>query len=176
MAMLLDAPQGMGSGTLIATRGDVGYVLTAKHVATLGVTTADGLEVLAIHAHPDPEVDVAVLLVKLDLLNRPITPLGPVDAVFGDLLRGSGWYFGRFLNAFEGRAGAAGLISVDVVPGASGGPVVDERGRLIGVVKTTMRASLNGPAEFGGGQIGLGVSMFEPISNFRAWVDAILAA
>ncbi len=143
-----DGRRGSGSGFLVTPDG---YALTNSHVAggrdDLVATTADGdrldLEVVG----DDPATDLA--LVRLAARDLPFAPLGDSDALrAGQLVIAIGSPFGFQSTVSTGvvsalnrtMRGEAGRLIENIVqhsaplnPGNSGGPLVDSRGRVVGV-------------------------------------------
>jgi S1-C subfamily serine protease len=127
-------------------------VLTALHVVeemdprTLEVVGASGLAFAARVADRDPSLDLAVLEVA-----GPLDPGPPVGAsaalVTGDAVAWAGCPAarcasgeGRVLEASRSFAGSRYLaLAASVAPGASGGPVVDREGALVGIVDLALR-------------------------------------
>jgi S1-C subfamily serine protease len=139
---------GSGSGFLVTSDG---FGLTNSHVvgshARLMATTADGdrLDVRVIG--DDPATDLA--LIRLAASDLPFAPLGNSDALrVGQLLVAMGSPLGfqstvstgivsalnRTMRGEEGRL-IENIIqhSAPLNPGNSGGPLVDSRGRVVGV-------------------------------------------
>jgi len=148
---LFDIPsEGAGSGIVVNREG---HVLTNNHVVedakTINVTLYDGKAYPAVLVGKDPQNDVAVL--KVD---APAEVLFPVRFADSSLLRvGQHVYaignpFGlertltigiisslnRTLPSRTGRT-MKSIIQIDAAinPGNSGGPLLDSRGRLIGM-------------------------------------------
>ena len=143
--------QGLGSGVLV--RSD-GYIVTNNHVI-------DGADELEVRLHDgqffeaevigtDPGSDLAVI--KIDLEDLPSVSFGEVDDVrVGQWVMAVGSplsedlgnsvtvgivsALGRTSTAISGLNGYASFIQTDAAinPGNSGGPLVDLRGRLIGL-------------------------------------------
>ncbi len=139
---------GSGSGFLVTADG---YGLTNSHVVSnrvaLMATTADGDRLDAQVIGDDPATDLA--LIHLAARDLPFAPLGDSDALrVGQLLIAIGSPFGfqstvstgvvsalnRTMRGEEGRL-IENIIqhSAPLNPGNSGGPLVDSRGRVVGV-------------------------------------------
>jgi putative serine protease PepD len=138
----------LGTGVIVA---DNGTILTANHViasgGTITVTFADGTTTSATVASADPKLDVATLtparlpevVVSATLggnadVGAPVVaignPLGLTDSVSAGVISG----LGRTADTSNGTF--SGLIQFDasVNPGSSGGPLLDARGLVIGIV------------------------------------------
>ncbi len=139
---------GSGSGFIIAPDG---YAVTNSHVVAarshLRAQTADGDRVDADVVGNDPATDLAVL--RLAARDLPYAELGASDALrVGQLVIAMGSPMGLHATISTGVISALGrsmrgqdgrLIenivqhSAPINPGNSGGPLVDSRGRVIGV-------------------------------------------
>ena len=138
----------LGTGVIVA---DDGTILTADHVVTGGgsitVTFADGTVANATVVAADKKTDIAELTpVRLPQVVVPATlgggadvgapvvaignPLGLTDSVSSGVVSG----LDRTADTDTGRR--SGLIQFDaaVNPGSSGGPLLDSRGMVIGIV------------------------------------------
>ncbi|HEV2537262.1 MAG TPA: trypsin-like peptidase domain-containing protein [Streptosporangiaceae bacterium] len=144
----IQAGHELGSGVIVA---DNGLILTANHVVagggTITVTFADGTTTSAVVAGADPKLDVAELVpAKLPQVVVPATvggaagvgasvvaignPLGLTDSVSAGVVSG----LDRTADTSNGKF--SGLIQFDasVNPGSSGGPLLDMRGLVVGIV------------------------------------------
>jgi putative serine protease PepD len=138
----------LGTGVIVS---DNGTILTADHVVGAGraitVTFADGTVTNATVASANKKTDVAVLIpAKLPQVVVPATlggstnvgapvvavgnPLGLTDSVSSGVVSG----LDRTADTDTGKR--TGLIQFDaaVNPGSSGGPLLDSRGMVVGIV------------------------------------------
>jgi S1-C subfamily serine protease len=157
---------GVGSGVVIDDQGDI---LTALHVVEdateIAIVFADGSESSADIVSSEPEMDIAVLhpheppgLIVPAVLGNPNNmrvgdeafavgnPLGLAGSMSAGVISG----FDRTLPANEDGRQFEGLIQFDaaVNPGNSGGPLLNRRGQVIGIVTAladpTERGSFTG--------------------------------
>jgi Do/DeqQ family serine protease len=166
-----------GSGVIVDAAQ--GYVLTNNHVIdnaeTIEVTTKDNRHFSARLVGRDEDTDIAVL--KIDAGNLKAVPLGDSDRLqVGDFVVAIGNPFGLGQTVTSGIVSALGrslgiegyedFIQTDasINPGNSGGPLVDLRGRLVGI-NTAILAP-------GGGNIGIGFAV--PINMARNAMEQII--
>jgi serine protease Do len=143
-----------GSGSGVIVRAD-GVVLTNAHVVgmsrTVRVGLADGRRVEGRVIGRDPALDVAV--VRIDAPNAPVAPIGDSDRLeVGQTAIAIGNPLGLERTVTTGVISAVnrsprgialdGLIQTDaaISPGNSGGPLLDSRGRVIGINTAVLRA------------------------------------
>lgn len=145
--VLIEFAGGIGSGVYIGN----GYYLTAAHVATaapeLKLKTDTGLALEPKLLWAAKDYDIALLRVEHPAEQRAAI-LHCESARVGDTVRleGSplGWQFirteGRIAaNSAEGRPAAnmpwksVQIVNATLLPGMSGGPVLDTAGRLVGI-------------------------------------------
>ena len=143
---------GLGSGFIFASDGQI---LTNAHVVgqarRIKVTLADGRSFDAGLMGIEPDVDVAVLRIGADHL--PVAELGRAPLKVGQLVIAVGNPYGLnwtvtagVVSALDRTLSAPGvrkmsnLIQTDtpINPGNSGGPLVDSKGRVVGITTAMM--------------------------------------
>jgi Do/DeqQ family serine protease len=171
--------QGSGSGVIISSDG---YIVTNNHVVEFGdiveVTLPDTRTFIAEKIGTDPNTDMAVLKIEAD--NLPAIEYGNSDDIkIGDWVLAVGNPFsyltstvtagivsakGRDLDLLnERQGGIESFIQTDaaVNPGNSGGALVDQEGRLVGI--NTAIATPTG--SFAGYSFAIPVNLMEKIVN-----------
>ncbi|HEY7486141.1 MAG TPA: trypsin-like peptidase domain-containing protein [Streptosporangiaceae bacterium] len=144
--VVVRAGRSLGTGVIAA---EDGTVLTAHHVVKdtkdVTLTFADGTKTKATVASSNPRLDIATLrpaklpeIVVPATLGGPVAEGAPVVAIGNPLgltfSVSTGVVSG--LNRTTGDGDPRGLIQFDasVNPGSSGGPLLDARGLVIGIV------------------------------------------
>jgi len=153
-AVVSVAQPGIGSGSGIIIRAD-GVILTNAHVVgdaqVVEVGLADGRRLEGRVLGGDPSVDVAV--VRVEAKGLPVAVLGDSDRLeVGQAAIAIGNPLGLDRTVTSGVVSAVnrdprgigldGLIQTDaaISPGNSGGPLLDSRGRVIGINTVVLRA------------------------------------
>lgn len=166
-AVLLRSHVGTGSGFVVKHEDDSDFILTNAHVvegaATLKVTyfsgtpketSYEGTVIVRDEAHDlallrlrNPAPQAAPLEGRLGVSET--TPVVVVGFPFGEALALDGHSpaatisRGSIASVRRSNTGGVELLQLDVAlnPGNSGGPVVDERGRVVGVSVATLRGT-----------------------------------
>ncbi|MBC3190005.1 trypsin-like peptidase domain-containing protein [Pseudonocardia sp. C8] len=179
--------RGEGSGMVIS---EDGLILTNSHVVqpaatggTLRVVLHDGRVAVGSVVGQDPESDVALVRVQLggltpvELGNSEGVRVGQQVTAIGSPLGLGGSVTSGIVSALDravsvgGEAGNASTVlnaiqtDAAINPGNSGGPLVDMRGRVVGINSAIATA---GP---GGGSIGVGFSI--PMNQARRIADQL---
>ncbi len=141
-------PRGEASGTGFVISKD-GYIVTNNHVVEkatrVTVTFDDGMEFQAEIVGVDPKTDLGLIKIKADK-DLPHAPLGDSnDSRVGDWVMAIGNPFGLEHTVTVGILSARGrnigtgpydnFLQTDasINPGNSGGPLIDMKGRVIGI-------------------------------------------
>lgn len=139
-------PNGVGTAFLIGE----GYALTAYHVVfeakRLSAVTLDKKRYTVQVVGYDDQADLALLRVNVPA-NAPFMPLANARPAVGDATLAIGNGGGAFLTLKTGRltgldsdAGRADFppgtleLNAQLVPGDSGGPIINARGEVVGIV------------------------------------------
>jgi hypothetical protein len=120
----------VGSGVVIAD----GWILTAAHV--LPVTSANGMRCGKPIIHPTKDL---ALLPCPGMKSTGLAPATKRPDLY-DRLYAYGWHLGRMLLKTEGYQGYpwhddGAAMSVHNIHGCSGGPIVNARGELVGIIR-----------------------------------------
>jgi putative serine protease PepD len=171
VAIIQTAKGALGTGVIVTATGSV---LTANHVvadkSAISITFADGTKSTATVASSDPATDIAVLTPAT--LPHPIVPatiggdtaVGNAVVAIGNPIGltysvSSGVVSGLDRTAKTDNGQFSGLIQFDasVNPGSSGGPLLDAKGNVIGIVVSI--------ADPGGVDQFAGIAFAEPIGT-----------
>jgi serine protease Do len=139
----IEVPGGLGSGFVVRSDGRIVtnlHVVSGAHDAT--VVLSDGRRLGGVEILDVSDVyDLALLRVKADKL--PALPLGDSSHVqvgqhvvaIGNPLGLSNTVSDGLVSALRpiGAQGALLQLSAPISPGSSGGPIIDERGEVVGV-------------------------------------------
>ena len=136
----------VGSGVIIDKKG---HILTNNHVINdatrITVLLHDKRKVRAKVVGTDPKTDLALLKVEARANMRPLTPGNSDKLRVGDIVLAIGNPFGYGHTVVSGIISAKGRVigtgpydnflqtDAPIHPGNSGGPLLDVRGRLIGI-------------------------------------------
>ncbi|MEO0323185.1 MAG: serine protease [Myxococcota bacterium] len=158
----------LGTGVVVDPRG---LVVTARHVVEgvdflAAIFPGEDQAVATRVLHIDLEHDLAVLRVKRDAPRTVPIPQQDPELMLSQRISASGYPLElreRYPAAVSGelsRPRNDGLVQIamSVNPGNSGGPAVDEQGRLVGIV--TMRGDPGRGVQ--------GVAFIEPLARVRA--------
>lgn len=142
--VVIKTGDGVGSGVIVSPDG---LVLTAAHVATedeVDVRFKDGQSAKATVLRVDDERDVALLQLQKSQQDVPCLALSQVVPGTGTELYALGSPTGEALAFSVSRGIVSGRRTLDgnsylqtdasVSPGNSGGPLVDEEGRVVAIV------------------------------------------
>ena len=187
----VDVPsmQGTGTGFVIS---DDGYIITNNHVAgpagkggTVEVVFSDGATAQAVVVGMNPGYDIAVI--KVDQTGLPPVAFGSSGSLqvgdtaiaIGSPLGLQGTVTSGIISALnrpvtaggEGETAYINAIQTDAAinPGNSGGPLVDGRGRVIGVNSAIATLGTGGAT----GSIGLGFAI--PIDTVKRLAAEIIS-
>jgi S1-C subfamily serine protease len=173
--------QGSGSGFIYDT---VGHIITNNHViaqaTAIDVTLADGTTLSADVIGADAYYDIAVIKIDPEGLSLAPLELGDSSAIHvGQTVIAIGNPFGLDRTLTSGLISALGrrietdqgsligqAIQTDAAinPGNSGGPLLDIRGRVIGI-----NTAINSPS---GGSVGIGFAV--PINIVKRVVPVLI--
>jgi S1-C subfamily serine protease len=149
------------SGTGFFISGD-GLLITCYHVIKdahlMTAIAADGKSysvegVIAV----DEAADLALLQVNRGIEEFAFLDISEKQLTFGDTVSTVGYPMGGFMKTVTGKFHSGGQIlpicqtiqlSVPVLPGCSGSPVLNAKGEVVGVVKAHMRREKHFPETF----------------------------
>jgi S1-C subfamily serine protease len=180
--------QGTGSGSIIDKEGNI---LTNYHVVQgqngsfaqeLHVSLANGKSYKAKPVGADPDNDLAIIKISVPRENLTVVPLGNASELFvGQKVLAIGNPFGLRQTLTTGVVSGLsrplhsevtgrlieGVIQTDasINPGNSGGPLLDSRGRMIGI--NTMIYSPSG------GSVGIGFAV--PVDTAKRIIPDLIA-
>lgn len=167
----------LGSGVLVDSAG---HVVTNNHLIKcaqqIWLQLADGRSAEAVVVGQDPDTDIAVL--KIDLPQAPVMPLGRSDALrVGDIVLAIGNPYGLSQTVTQGIVSATGrgelglsafenFIQTDAAInlGNSGGALIDLKGELVGINTAILAQEL--------GTEGIGFAI--PVNLVRGVLEQIL--
>lgn len=147
----LQTDDGQGAGVVVSTDGDI---LTSAHVIAgfgeVRVGTHDGRDYTGTVAFTDADMDLAVVRVQTPGVEWAAVELEPDDGlpigskiyVIGHPV-GLGWTVTQGIVSGRRHAGEAAptaLLQTDaaISPGNSGGPMLDEHGHLVAIVRSKL--------------------------------------
>jgi S1-C subfamily serine protease len=143
--VLIAFEDSLGTGIVVASRGDQHLVLTNKHVVSGHTSPPDVFSRVAgkfpgavVGTAKDDEVDLAMLLVEADGL-RPLGRIASFDEVrVGERVVAVGHPQGLDYTITEGIVSAKRWdthvqTSAAISPGNSGGPLINQQGAVVGV-------------------------------------------
>ncbi len=146
-----DGRRGSGSGVFIDSRGTV---LTCAHVVgdarKIFVKTTDGTYLPGYIKHLDAKKDLA--LVRTDFVDTPFVLISKGDVEVGQVVAAFGSplgiqrtaSFGHVMNRMD--KSFRFIHSAFILPGSSGGPLVDVKGRLVGINEAIVMMNIFVPA------------------------------
>jgi len=115
------------------------YYLTAKHCTPAALV--GGKAVGEIYLHPTRDVAMLVVESEESVFCLPLASEKPAP---GDVLFAIGFHLGDFPLVTQGYAGGLeGQMSAPVIWGASGGPVLNAEGEVVGVLSWGWMVELN---------------------------------
>lgn len=156
----VEGPGTFGSAVPIVQSQKKLWLLTAKH--NLPVFLAGGLSVIDQIAHP--KLDVA--LISVEGTAKVLPPLATKRPFLAARLYASGWQLGALLITGGYQGGKLGRMSCPLYYGASGGPVWNKHGQLVGINSRVARARDSS------GDLYLipHVSVYTPVIDLADWI------
>lgn len=123
----VQTPQGQGSSVPIVQHGPKLWLLTARH--NLPVALAGRLKIIDAISHPTRDLALISVIGTAKYLPR----IASEAPSFGERLFAAGWQNGALLMTAGYQGSDPGRMSCPIAFGASGGPVWNERGALVGI-------------------------------------------
>lgn len=154
------SPLGTGSSAPFAQVGAKLWLLTSKH--SLPLSRAGGLPIVDTIPHPTRDLALVSVVGTANYL----APLATKLPRYGDQLHTAGNQHGAILISLGYQGSRRGSMSCAIAFGASGGPVWNTRGELVGVVMAITMAYNSK----GGLYAVAHVSHYEPVVNLRTWI------
>jgi len=144
VVVVQSGPKSLGSGFVIASSGEKHLVLTNRHVVgeqtefAVALRRRSVVEGVLVGTPIDPDVDLALILIEVPGL-RPLGPIASFRKVkIGEPVVAVGHPLGLDFSVTDGiisakRNGLELQTTAPISPGNSGGPLVDQRGHVVGV-------------------------------------------
>ena len=155
--------RGSGSSVPLLQKDGKLWLLTAKH--NLPLTMAGKLKIIDQVRHPT--LDIALISVRG---TARVIRISSNDAELGDKLFAAGYQL-RMLMITDGyKAKGKGLMSCPILFGASGGPVWNSDGELVGIIRgvwqmRTLKKDI---------QVIPHISLYVPVVGLQEWIDKII--
>lgn len=176
----IETSDGSGSGVIIETTGSIGYILTNAHVVTRSnsaqVELSSSITLPAMVVGRNEIIDLAIL--KVTGQNITAAELGDSSNLSqGDKVFAFGFPFGLkgevsfkegTMSRLLGRDGISYIeTSVDLFPGNSGGPLVSEDGRVVGINTSILGLS------YGEITVGETIKLTIPINIAKSYIPGL---
>jgi serine protease Do len=166
----ITANRGTGSGFVISENG---AVLTAEHVVSgskfVKVTTATGKECYGEIVASSKQRDIA--LIHVDCTGLTALPMSRQQVVEGNEVFAVGTPLSQRLQFSVTKGVVSGMRKIDeldyiqsdvtVLPGSSGGPLLDSRGNVVGIASAGVTAN----------SVPVGVNFFVPVGDLDKYVS-----
>jgi S1-C subfamily serine protease len=178
----IETNSGSGSGFIIDSNG---YILTNNHVVDgaeyIKITLSDGRTFYPAKTAIDKSLDVAML--KINATGLPFLILGSSDE--NNLKQGDSVFTFGYPFGIEGdvsfKEGTLSRrltyaerkwleVSAEIHPGNSGGPLIDETGKVVGI-----NTAIKGSATLFGAMLGETIKFSIPVNDVKNYVPALKA-